>query len=63
MCSMSSNSFLYDIMKPKYGNDAQLLLTHTDSLLYEEKTEDISQDMVARIELDDLSNFETSNPY
>ena len=63
MCSMSSNSFHYDFMKPKYGKDVQLLFSETDSLMYEVKTEDICQDMVDRIELFDLSNFETSNPY
>ena len=60
---MSSNSFHYDFMKPKYGKDVQLLFTDTDSLMYEVKREDIYQDMVDRIELFDLSNFETSNPY
>ena len=58
-----SHSFHYDVMKPKYGKDVQLIFTDTDSLMYEVKREDISQDMVERIELFDLSNFETSNPY
>ena len=41
MCSISSNSFHNDVMKPKYGKDVQLLFTDTDSLMYEVKTEDI----------------------
>ena len=38
---MSSNSFHYDFMKPKYGKDVQLLFPDPDSLMYEVKTDDI----------------------
>ena len=60
---MYSPSFHYDVMKPKYGKDVQLLFTDTDSLMYEVKTDDVYQDMVDRSELFDMSNFDVSNPY
>ena len=63
MCSMSSNSFHCEFMKPKYGTDAQLLFSDTDLLMYEVKTSDIYRDMLDRIALFDISNLETINPY
>ena len=33
--------FYYDYIKNKYDNKSQLLLTNTDSLMYEIKTEDV----------------------
>ena len=33
--------FLYDYIKNKYGNKSRQLLTDTDSLMYEIKTEDV----------------------
>ena len=33
--------FHYDYIKNKYGNNSRLLLTDTDSLMYEIKTEDV----------------------
>ena len=33
--------FHYDYIKNQYGNNSRLLFTHTDSLMYEIKTEDI----------------------
>ena len=32
--------FHYNIMKPKYGDNIQLLMTDTDSFVYQIKTED-----------------------
>ena len=60
---MSFNSIHYEFMKAKYGNDDPLLFTDRDSLIYEVKTEAIYEEMVDRIELFDLSNFQTTNPY
>ena len=36
--------FHYNIMKPKYGNNIQLLMTDTDSFLYQIKTEKFYED-------------------
>ena len=55
--------FHYDYIKPKYGNNANLLFTDTDSLCYEIKTQDfykdISNDVAKRF---DTSNYEKSHP-
>ena len=37
--------FHYNIMKPKYGDNIQLLMTDTDSFVYQMKTEDFYEDM------------------
>ena len=50
-------------MKPKYGTDVQHLFSDTDSIMYEEKTEDISQDMVDGSDLFGMYNFEIRNLY
>jgi hypothetical protein len=49
--------FHYDYIKPKYGDKAKLLLTDTDSLLYEITTEDFYQDIAEDVE----STFDTSD--
>ena len=55
--------FHYDVMKANYGNNASLLFTDTDSLMYHVETDDFYQDMVDNAELFDMSNFEVTNPY
>ena len=50
-------------MKAHYGQNARLLFTDTDSLMYEVETDDFYRDMVDNAELFDMSNFELSNPY
>ena len=44
-------------MKNRYGSDAELLLTDTDSLCYDIKTEDFYQDMLTYKEQFDLSDM------
>ena len=34
----------YDYLKNKYSNNSRLLITDTDSLMYEIKTEDVYED-------------------
>ena len=55
--------FHYNYIKPKYGLNAKLLFTDTDSLAYEIQTEDfyrdISADVVDRF---DTSNFPENHP-
>ena len=48
--------FHYDFVRAKYGRDARLLFTDTDSLTYCVQTRDIYEDMRA-----DLSRFDTSD--
>ena len=48
--------FHYKYMKPKYGNNAKLLFTDTDSFLYEIQTEDFYKD----ISRDVRDRFDTS---
>ena len=48
--------FHYEYMKPKYGNNAKLLFTDTDSFLYEIQTEDFYKD----ISRDVRDRFDTS---
>ncbi|CAB4020195.1 Hypothetical predicted protein, partial [Paramuricea clavata] len=49
--------FHYNYIKPKYGDDARLLFTDTDSLCYEIRTEDFFKD----ISEDVHEKFDTSN--
>ena len=53
--------FHYNFIKKKYGPKAKLLMTDTDSLMYEIHTEDFSEDIREDIkEKFDTSNFENS---
>jgi hypothetical protein len=49
--------FHYDYYKPKYGDNATLLFTDTDSLCYHVKTEDVYKDMKEDIHLFDQSDY------
>ena len=37
--------FYYDYIKNKYRNNSRLLLTDTDSLIYETRAEDVYKDL------------------
>ena len=50
-------NFHYGFMKNRYGSDAELLFTDTDSLCYDIKTEDFYQDMYTCKEQFDLSDM------
>jgi hypothetical protein len=54
--------FHYEYMKQKYGDNAKLLFTNTDSLCYEVKTRDIYQDMLEDTELFDTSEYIQDHP-
>ena len=43
--------------KNKYGNNSRLLFTETDSLMYEIKTENVSDDFSKDKEMFDFSNY------
>ena len=49
--------FHYNYIKPKYGNNAKLLFTDTDSLMYEIETEDFYKDIVKDVK----NRFDTSD--
>ncbi|KAJ8911555.1 hypothetical protein NQ315_007936 [Exocentrus adspersus] len=57
-------SFQYDYIKKLYGNDnAKLLYTDTDSLIYSIKTDDVYADIKKNISKFDTSNYKPDNPY
>ena len=47
----------YNIFKKHYGENIKLLMTDTDSFIYEIKTEDVYSDMYDMKEFYDLSNY------
>jgi len=49
--------FHYGYIKPKYNENAQLLFTDTDSLMYHVKTKDFYEDILPDVE----NKFDTSN--
>jgi hypothetical protein len=55
-------NFHYNVMRVKYGDEACLLFTDTDSLCYSIKTQDFYQDMGTMIELFDTSEYPVDHP-
>ena len=53
--------FHYGYIKNKYGNKSKLILTDTDSLMYEIKTEDVYEDFNSNNEMFDFSNYSTKS--
>ncbi|XP_048587295.1 uncharacterized protein LOC125570163 [Nematostella vectensis] len=55
--------FHYNFVKPKYGEDAKLLFTDTDSLMYEIETKDFYEDISGDVRsMFDTSNFPKGHP-
>ncbi|MGI9555413.1 MAG: endonuclease domain-containing protein [Cyanophyceae cyanobacterium] len=54
--------FHYDYIKQKYGEEAELLMTDTDSLMYHIKTNDVYEDMRQDLDRFDTSNYLPDNP-
>ena len=54
--------FHYDHIMKKYGSNAQLLYTDTDSFMYHIKTKDLYRDMADDLDTYDTSNFDKSTP-
>lgn len=54
--------FHYNHMKTKYGRNAQLLFTDTDSLCYHVMTDDIYADMLEDKHLFDTSEYDVKHP-
>ena len=55
--------FHYDYIKDEYGNKSKVLLTDTDSLMYEIKTEDVYEDFSSNKEMFDFTNYPTKSKY
>ena len=53
----------YNYIKPKYGDEAKLLFTDTDSLMYEIKTEDFYKDISEDVkDIFDTSDYPPNHP-
>ena len=57
------HEFNYDYINNKYGNKSKRLVTDTDSLMYEIKTEDVSEDFNSDKEMFDFSNYLTKSKH
>ena len=55
--------FHYDYIKNEYCNNSRLLLTDTDSLMYEIKTEDVYEYFSEDKEIFDFSNYYAESKY
>jgi hypothetical protein len=55
--------FHYDYIKNRYKDNAKLLYTDTDSFIYEIKTDDFYDDIKAKIDLFDTSDYPENNIY
>jgi hypothetical protein len=53
--------FHYNTMKPRYNENIELLMTDTDSLVYEIRTEDFYKDMYEMKQHFDMSEYSKSN--
>jgi len=56
-------NFHYNTMKPKYGENIELLMTDTDSFVYKVKTEDFYKDMYENSEDFDMSEYSKDNKF
>ena len=53
--------FHYDYIKRKYDNKLKLLVTGTDSLMYEIKTGDVYEDFSSNKDMFNFSNYSTKS--
>ena len=53
--------FHYDYIKNKCGTNSRLLITDTDTLMYEIKTEDVYEDFSHNNEMFDCSSYSTNS--
>lgn len=56
-------SFLYDFLKPKYGEDIHVAYTDTDSFVLDIETDDFYEDMRNNISMFDTSDYPIPNAY
>ena len=55
--------FHYNVMKPKYGDKIELLMTDTDSFVYKIETDDFYKDMYEDKEYYDMSEYDNDYQY
>ena len=55
--------FHYDFTKTKYGYKSRLLITNTDSLMHEIKTEDVYEGFSQDKKMIDFSNYSAESKY
>jgi len=55
--------FHYNVMKPKYGDKIKLMMTDTDSFVYQIETEDFYKDMYDNKEHYDMSEYDEGYQY
>lgn len=55
--------FHYNVMKPKYGDKIELLMTDTDSFVYKIETDDFYKDMYEDKEYYDMSEYDKEYQY
>ena len=55
--------FHYNYIKDKYGDEAKLLFTDTDSLMYEIQTDDVYKDLFVDKEKFDNSDYSKDSPF
>ncbi|GFV19523.1 uncharacterized protein TNCV_3664551 [Trichonephila clavipes] len=55
--------FHYTVMKPRYGENIELLYMDTDSFIYNIKTDDFYEDMKGMIANFDTSDYQENNKY
>jgi hypothetical protein len=63
LSKLTMYEFHYDYIKPKYGDNATLLFTDTDSLCYHIKTDDLYKDNYENKDRFDLSNYDFEDEY
>lgn len=56
-------SFLYDFLKPKYGDKCKVAYTDTDSFVLDIETDDFYTDMSENIDMFDTSDYPQPNKY
>ncbi len=54
--------FHYNVMKPRYNENIELMMTDTDSLLYKINTDDFQKDMYEMKQYFDMSEYSKQNP-
>ena len=62
LSKMHMYNFHYNVIRERYGSNAQLLFTDTDSLMYSIETPDVYRDMGEQLQHYDTSDYPTDHP-